>query len=91
MADTNNIIEAIQNGNADQVKSLLEAQPEVVNTTETNGYTALHLAAQQGNGEIIKLLLEHGADINAIAADGQTPMEVAIKHGHDAAMWFSGG
>jgi hypothetical protein len=32
------------------------------------GETALHLAAGEGHLEIVKLLLEHGADVNAKTA-----------------------
>jgi ankyrin repeat protein len=28
-------------------------------------YTALHIAAEKGHLEIVKLLLEHGANVNA--------------------------
>lgn len=33
--------------------------------TEEKGYTALHLASDRGQVDIVKLLLDNGADINA--------------------------
>ncbi|WP_051359856.1 ankyrin repeat domain-containing protein [Adhaeribacter aquaticus] len=89
MAEANNPIEAVKSGNLEEVKSLLDNEPDIVNTKDNKGYTLLHLAAQEGNGDLIKLLLERGADINALTEDGQSPMEIAIKQGHDAAQYFS--
>jgi ankyrin repeat protein len=45
--------------------------------------TALHLAAQFGHTNIAKLLLEHGADINAKApaVKNMTPLHLAVWRG----------
>jgi ankyrin repeat protein len=37
----------------------------------------LHLAAEQGNVEAAKLLLEHGADVNGLEQNGWTPLQYA--------------
>ncbi|UKZ63282.1 uncharacterized protein TrAtP1_004510 [Trichoderma atroviride] len=45
----------------------------------TSGKTALHMAACEMHPEIVKLLLDHGADPNARMVDGRTPlMEAAL-------------
>ena len=46
------------------VKALL-AKGADVNAKTSYGVTALSFAADRGNLEIVKILLEHGADINA--------------------------
>ncbi len=46
------------------------------------GFTPLHFAAREGELEIAQLLLEAGADVNAIAADGKNPLNLAIYNGH---------
>lgn len=43
---------------------------------------ARHLAARNGNLEIIKVLLAHHADINAVASNGGTPYDSALKRSH---------
>ena len=43
-----------------------------------NGKTTLRDAIRQGSMEIVKDLVEHGADVNATDADGETPMDYAI-------------
>lgn len=45
----------------------LQSKAEV-NAKTSAGFTPLHLAAQQGHSEIVFLLLEHGAEPNAINA-----------------------
>ena len=49
------------------------------------GGTALHYAAENGQTEIVQLLLSNGADVNAKAKNGfdlDTPLDDAISNGH---------
>ncbi|HKW98437.1 MAG TPA: ankyrin repeat domain-containing protein [Bryobacteraceae bacterium] len=54
---------AIRKSDAARVKALLE-QGVDVNTKSPYGATGLFFAADRGNLEILKLLLDHGADVN---------------------------
>ena len=45
------------------------------------GLSPLHLAAQGGHREAMELLLDAGADINAVDARGYTPLHFVICHG----------
>ncbi len=45
------------------------------------GLSALHLAAQGGHIDVMGALIGAGADVNARAADGQTPLHFAICFG----------
>jgi len=46
------------------------------------GYTPLHLAAINGNVELVEFLLQSGADRNLKTGDGQTAHDLAVKQGH---------
>ncbi|KAI4180603.1 MAG: hypothetical protein L6R41_007137 [Letrouitia leprolyta] len=46
------------------------------------GKTALHAAAYRGHEETLKLLIDAGADIEAVGNDGQTPMYLAAQQKH---------
>jgi ankyrin repeat protein len=43
------------------------------------GWTALHYCAAQGFVELVELLVEHGADINAQDEQGKTPLTIALE------------
>ena len=44
---------------------------------------ALHNAAQGGNIDITKLLVEHGANVKATNKEGKTPFDIASERGHE--------
>ncbi|KAN0141703.1 ankyrin repeat protein [Lactarius tabidus] len=51
-----------------------------VNCPNENGSTPLHLASagvKEGNPDVVRLLLDHGADADAQNLSGQTASEVA--------------
>lgn len=47
--------------------------------------TALHIAAMQNQLELIKILLDAGADINALGDAQRTPLLTALLHKRPAA------
>ena len=49
-----------------------------VNAKTQVGMTALHLVCMNGDLEICRILLRHGADITAKTADHSTPLHTAI-------------
>lgn len=42
------------------------------------GCTPLHRAASTGNGELCELLIEEGAEVDAVDRTGQTPLMHAV-------------
>ncbi|QDV82168.1 ankyrin repeat domain-containing protein [Planctomycetes bacterium TBK1r] len=75
--------EAITSGDVDKVNEALDraqagfgSSPRV-NVRDASGSTPLSAAALLGNIEIVKLLLERGANVAATNRDGTTPLHVA--------------
>ncbi|KAJ8105689.1 hypothetical protein ONZ43_g7325 [Nemania bipapillata] len=75
------IVEAASNGDLDKIAKLLSLGCNV-NATDRWGWSALSMCAYGGHLAVAKLLLEHGADLDNIDVDGDTPMQIATTRGH---------
>lgn len=62
-------------------KALIDAGIDV-NKAGDLGYTPLHVACMQGNEQMVKLLIDHGADLFALN-EGYPPSTAARLSGHD--------
>jgi ankyrin repeat protein len=58
------------------VKYSLELGADV-NAKDAKGYSALHGASYIGNNELVKFLVDQGADVKAVAKDGNTVADMA--------------
>ena len=50
---------------------------ESVNVADRHGNRALYIAVRNGDIQIVQMLLDCGADVNALNEDGQTPLHTA--------------
>ena len=64
------------------VSRLLIERGADVNALEHGGYVPLHQAAQNGDGELVELLLATGADRDIRLDDGRTAADIALEAGH---------
>lgn len=69
-------------GNYEAICKMLIEAGSLVNVVQNNRITPLHLAAQQGNIEIIISLLENGADIGITTDLGLLAADLAMEKGH---------
>lgn len=71
-------------GNYEQAKKLIEEEGYDVNDQDNAGNTALHEAALNGHLDIVKLLIENGADVNMQSFEmfKDTPLIDASANGH---------
>uniref|UniRef100_A0A1D1Z8U8 Potassium channel n=1 Tax=Anthurium amnicola TaxID=1678845 RepID=A0A1D1Z8U8_9ARAE len=54
-----------------------------VTLPRSNGSTALHPAVCEGNAEVVRFLLDHGAEIDKPDLHGWTPRDLADQQGHE--------
>ena len=48
-----------------------------MNETDLNGVAPIHTAAQRNLSKLVRLLAEHGADLNLENGAGRTPLQLA--------------
>jgi ankyrin repeat protein len=69
-----------------QLKILLQSDTDertrLLAITANNGASLLHVAAQYGHSEVVKLLLAAGANVNSRRQDQATPLYIAAFHGY---------
>ena len=61
-------------------------QKHPLNFVGPDGYSAAHFAAAKNNDRIIYLLGKHGSNIDYKNDNGETPLYIAAKFGHSAAL-----
>mmetsp|Transcript_4127 Transcript_4127/g.4833 ORF Transcript_4127/g.4833 Transcript_4127/m.4833 type:complete len:153 (-) Transcript_4127:714-1172(-) len=67
-----NIWIAASDGNISEVQQFLEANPNLLNAGDENGYTPMHAAASYNHQELIQMLLSAGASLDVRDTDGDT-------------------
>ena len=50
--------------------------------SKKSGRTAVHVAARHGESECLRILIEHGANVEAKDRDKATPLALAVWKGH---------
>ncbi|EJF61159.1 ankyrin [Dichomitus squalens] len=60
----------------------IDRYPEVLDWANIEGKTALHVAAQKGNEELVRMLCDHGADFDLADNEGNTPLHYASAWGN---------
>jgi len=80
------IFEACAVGARDKVTKLLALDPDLLKCYSHDGWTPLHLAVFFGHIDLVRFLLEAGAEIDALSKNGQdlTPLHSALANPHHA-------
>jgi ankyrin repeat protein len=69
------ILQAIENGDLDNLRQMLQRNPSLVSSKDADGRTPLHWATEKATRkEVFELLLTNGANVNAKDKDGRSPL-----------------
>lgn len=80
--DENAMMLAALNGDTDLVKALIAKGAEV----NKKGWAPLHYAAANGHDDIVRLLIDNSAYIDAASPNGTTPLMMAARGNHVTTM-----
>jgi ankyrin repeat protein len=83
-----NLFTNIKRGNEGEVIMLLDADPTLVNRTDVYDNTPLIVAVKDGPLGMVKLLVQRGANLSAVADWGMTPLHHATFRGHEEMATF---
>ena len=73
---------AAMNGREEIVKTLLKESKKEINTQNTEGKTALIIAAEYGYTNIVEILVENGADQTIKSKEGKVAFDYAVQWEH---------
>ena len=79
---TEDIHQAAKAGDVQQLKEILQKNPDLINSTDRDKMTPLHHAIDEGKLEAASLLLANGADIDAVNYKQETPLHIAAYEGN---------
>lgn len=80
---------ACKAGEVEKVRALLESDPTLINRRDDEGSTPLHHAVNSGSMELAGLLIDSGADIEAVSGVGGTYHDSGFSV-LDCAVWSGG-
>lgn len=76
------IHKAAKTGDMDQLKKILDERPTLVNSQDKDKMTPLHHAIDAGNLKAASMLIDSGADVNAVNFKTETPLHIAAYEGN---------
>lgn len=71
------VFEAASLGDIKRLRELLRSEPGLANARSADGFTPLHFACFFGQEEVVRMLLEAGADVTAVS---KNPMQLMPLH-----------
>ncbi|KAL1139667.1 hypothetical protein AAG570_006645 [Ranatra chinensis] len=76
---------AVEAGNQSMCRELLsQAAVDQLKATTDNGDTAIHLASRRRDIDMVRILVDYGANVDGVNGDGQTALHIASAEGDEA-------
>ncbi|MCP4727683.1 MAG: hypothetical protein GY863_21770 [bacterium] len=78
------IHDAARAGDLEKVTSLLSGDSGLLEEKDSKGFTPLHIAITKDRREVVRYLIEKGADLNSKNNNGLRPLQTALDRGKNA-------
>ena len=79
------VFDASAAGDVDRLAELLDGDADLIGAYSEDGYTPLHFAAFFDQGKALRLLLDRGADVGAVARNDMEVRGLSVKD--DSGSW----
>lgn len=79
MAAQKDIFDVARNGSLEELKGLINGNPDIINARNENGHTPLILASYSKNNEVALFLIDSVEDVNAKSSEGSPLMASVVK------------
>ncbi|XP_027087115.1 putative E3 ubiquitin-protein ligase XBAT31 [Coffea eugenioides] len=79
--DEHGLFSAVQHGDLETVEAVLDKNPSLIHHTVYDRYSVLHVAAANGQIEILSMLLSRSVNPDLSNRHKQTPLMLAAMHG----------
>lgn len=75
-----NLHELAKEGNTDVLKNLISTNTSIIDTADGGGYTLLHWSLIRQKWDLVRFLIDQGANVNLQGTEGGSPMHCAANH-----------
>lgn len=76
------LLSAVEHGETDKITALLSKKGTSATKLDSEGKSALHVAAARGQAECLAVMVAHGADVSVLDASGFSALHLAAKNNH---------
>ena len=78
LADSGSVFELLEQGNTEAVAQVIEGDPAALQARNASGDTLLLIAAREGDMKAVQMLLDAGADVNALNNSRRDILNIAV-------------
>lgn len=79
-AQQKDVFDVARSGTVEEMQQLLKQNPDVINSTNSMGFSPLILACYRGNTNVAKFLIQHVKDINYKSPEGTALAGLCIRY-----------
>ena len=85
-AQEKDVFDVARSGTVEEMQELVKQNPDVINSTNTMGFSPLILACYRGNTDVAKFLIDHVKDVNYRSPEGTALAGLCIRYHKELAV-----